>query len=195
MTNFSPLIGHLNKRVQFSSEEAVHFTSSFKPVTIKAGDFIIKPGFVTKQRNFILKGLFRSYIIDDKMKQHTIQLAMENEWIQECASYITQTPSNIYIEAMEDSEVLQLDYMDEQKLLAESPRFETFFRVLAECLVADLKNAIIFSYAKTGEERFIEFEHKHPGIDKRVPGNILSDFIGIPAKKLLKLQHSRAGNH
>lgn len=191
MTDYSPLIEHIQKRVSLSEAEVQQFVAAFKVTKVKKRQFIIQPDFVAKYRSYVLQGAFRGYVVADEGQDHTIQLAVEDWWISDYNSYIYQQPASMFVVAMEDGVVLQIDYAGEQQLKSLNPKFETFFRIMAERSTAYMQRRIITNLTKTAEERFQEFEDKYPQLANRVPQYVLASFLGITTQYLSKLRNMR----
>jgi CRP-like cAMP-binding protein len=192
MNQVQPFIDHINKKVALSDDEMQEFLSYFKLTKVKKRQFIVQPEFVARYRNYVLNGCFRGYVVTDGGEDHTIQLAIEDWWISDYNSYIYQTPATMFVIAIEDSIILQIDFESEQKLKKANPKFETFFRISAESSAAYLQRRIITDLTKTAEERFIEFEKKYPLIINRFPQFVIASYIGMTTQYLSKLRNTRA---
>ncbi|WP_240432891.1 Crp/Fnr family transcriptional regulator [Taibaiella koreensis] len=101
---------HISKRVRFSDEELDVFLSCFKEKRVKKKQFIILPESIAKYRSYVVKGAFRSYVVDEEGIEHTIQFGIEDWWISDYNSYILQQPATMFVVALEDSIVLQIHY-------------------------------------------------------------------------------------
>src|SRR5689334_7725180 len=119
---------HILKRVAFSEEEFAEFASAFQLVKIKKRQFIIQLEFVAKHRYYVVQGSFRAYVIGDAGEEHTIQFAIDDWWISDYNSYIFQQPASMFVMALEDSTVFQIDFEAEQALKKRKHVFETYFR-------------------------------------------------------------------
>ena len=182
------LANHIQSRVDLNQEELDFFLAQFKVAKVKKRQFIIQPDFVAKYRNFVVDGAFRAYVIADEGNEHTIQFAVEDWWISDYKSYIYQVPASMFVIALEDSIILQLDYEKEQLLKSSNHKFETFFRIMAERSFAGMQKRIISNLTKTAEERYTEFEKKYPKIAHRVPQYALASFLGMTTQYLSKLR-------
>lgn len=191
MSEMQPLIDHVQKRVRLTPEEAEQFVAFFKPAKIKKRQFIIQPDFVARHRNYVLEGAFRAYVVADKGQDHTIQFAIEDWWISDYNSYIYQQPATMFVVALEDSVVLRLSYEDEQKLKAAHPKFETFFRIIAEHSTAFMQRRIISNLTQTAEERYEQFLERYPQIVQRMPQYALASFLGMTTEYLSKLRNNK----
>jgi len=191
MEQYKPLIEHINKRILLNEDEIFEFISSFKLTKVKKRQFIIQPDFVPKYRNFVVQGAFRAYVVADQGEEHTIQFAVEDWWISDYSGYIYQKPASMFVMAMEDSIILQIDFESEQKLKASNHKYETFFRIMAERSFAGMQRRLISNLTKTAEERYQEFEEKYTLIANRVPQYALASFLGMTTQYMSKLRNSR----
>lgn len=191
MDHYQALIHHINKRISLSEDEMQEFISCFKINKVKKRQFIIQPDFVPKYRNFVVQGAFRAYVVAEEGAEHTIQFAVEDWWISDYSCYISQQPASMFVMAMEDSIILQIDFESEQKLKASNHKYETFFRIMAERSFAGMQRRLISNLTKTAEERYHEFEKKYPLIAGRVPQYALASFLGMTTQYMSKLRNTR----
>lgn len=188
---FIQLAAHINQRVDFTEQETAEFLSFFRYSRIKKRQFIIQPEFVAKYRNYVVEGCFRGYVIADEGKDHTIQFAVKDWWISDYNSYILQTPATMFVVAVEDSEILQIDHAAEQTLKKTNHKYETFFRITAERSTAYMQRRIIANLTRTAEERYLEFEEKYPHVVQQLPQYALASFLGMTTEYLSKLRNRR----
>ena len=151
----------------------------------------MQPDFVAKHRNYVLSGAFRAYVVDDKGQDHTIAFAIEDWWITDYNSYILQQPATMFVVALEDSIILQMDYQTESELKNSNHKFETFFRIRAERTAAFMQQRIISNLTQTAEERFENFVQKYPLIVQRVPQYALASYLGMTTEFLSRIRNRR----
>ena len=191
MTDFARLKAHIQKRHTFTDSEADDFCQNFKMVKVKKRQFIVQPEFIAKNRFYVVQGSFRAYVIGDEGQEHTIQFAIEDWWITDYNSYIFQQPASMFVMALEDSIVLQINYDTEQELKKLKHLYESFFRVLAEHTAAHMARRVILNLTKTAEQRFEFVQERYPDIVHRVPQYALASFLGITTEYLSKLRNKR----
>src|SRR5580693_3565165 len=80
--------------------------SFFIPKKFRKRQYFLQEGEVDKYTAFIIKGAMRQYRVDDKGEEHIIKLYIENWWATDRESLMKQTPSNYFIDAWEDTDVL-----------------------------------------------------------------------------------------
>jgi CRP-like cAMP-binding protein len=191
MEDLSPFIENINSKLCLSEEDMARVLAAFKVVKVKRRQFVIQPGFVAKYRTYILKGAFRSYVIDEKGNDHTIQFAVEDWWLTDYNSYIYQTPATQFIVALEDSITLQIDFQAEQELKATNQELATLFRVMAEKSAAYLSRRIVSNLTQSAEERYNEFVKRYPKVVQRLPQYALASYLNMTREFLSKIRNDR----
>ena len=189
MTN--KITSYIDKFVKLTEEEKKLFSSCFKEEKIKKRQFIVQPNFIDKHRHYVLQGAFRAYFVADEGQEHTITFAIDDWWITDYNSYIFQQPATMFVVALEDSIILQLDYEKEQELKLQNHKFETFFRIMAERGLAAQQRRIISNLTQTAEERYETFSNKYPQIVQRVPQYALASYLGMTAEFLSRIRNKR----
>lgn len=188
---FQLLKQYLMLRVPVSEEECEEVLSYFNVKRIKRKQFIIQPEFVAKHRNYVVKGAFKAYVINENGNEHTIQFAIEDWWISDYNSYIYQKPATMFVAALEDSVVLQIDYQSEQALKKANHKYEMFFRILAERAAAYQQRRIISMFTQTAEERYNDFIVRYPLAVQRLPQYVLASYLGMTTEFLSKIRNNK----
>ena len=93
---------------------------------IKKGEFLVRAGEVAKFGAFVTKGFLRSYVIDNKGKEHIMQFAPENWWISDKTGMSEGTPATFFIDAIEDSELILMDLAGHLTLVGKIARLFRF---------------------------------------------------------------------
>lgn len=191
MTEYEFLIKHLQDRIELSDEEANQFVSNFKIKKIKKRQFIVQPDFVAQHRNYVVEGALKAYVVNDEGQEHTIAFAIEDWWISDYNSYIYQQPATMFVMALEDAVLLQIDFETEAKLKRANPKFETFFRITAERTAAFFQRRIITNLTSSAEERYDKFISEFPLIVNRVPQYALASYLGMTTEFLSKIKNNK----
>lgn len=191
MNTFQQLKDHLLLKVPLTEEETTEILSYFKEKKIKRKQYIIQPEYVAKSRNYVVQGSFRAFVSDEKGVDHTIQFAVEDWWISDYNSYVNQTPATMFVEALEDSIILQIDYESEKQLKASNHKYETLFRIMAERSASFHQRRIISSLTESAEERYDEFVDKYPDVVLRLPQYALASYLGMTTGFLSKIRNDK----
>lgn len=187
----SQLINYVQNFVSLEDDEAAQFTAAFEEVKVKKRQFIVQPNFTNKHRSFVVKGAFRTYAITNEGQEHTLQFAIENWWASDFNSYIYQHPATLFIVALEDSTILQIEYEKEQELKENSHKFETFFRIIAEKGLAFEHRRILFNLTHDAEARYENFSLNFPNFINRVPQYALASYLGMSTEFLSRIRNKR----
>jgi CRP-like cAMP-binding protein len=192
MDEFEPILKNISRLIQLTDEEKEIFISHLRIVKVRKKQFIVQPGFVCKDRNYILKGAFQVYLVGSDGQEHTIGLSIEDWWPSDFASYITQEPATLFVEAVEDSTLIQLSYKDEQELYGQVPKFERFFRLQVELAGVAIQKRMLWTISKTAEERYDEFVKRYPALLQRFPQYVIASYLGMTTQYLSKIRHQQA---
>ena len=181
---------HLLQRVpELSPAELAEFTAAFTLRRIKKRQFVVQPGFPADYRLYVVQGALRAYVIDQAGLDHTIQFAVEDWWITDLNSYLYRTPAKLFVVALEDSTVLQLDFATEQRLKQAHHRFETLFRLFAERAATYQQRRLISALTLSAEERYEEFRATYPALLQRLPQYVIAAYLGMTKEFLSKIRN------
>ena len=192
MPEHEAIIEYARAFVPFTDEEAAEFAGAFTNRHIKKRQFLIQPGFVDRYKYFVIKGAIRAYVIDNEGMERTVQLAIDQWWISDYNSYLTQEPASMFVIAMEDCDILQISFGDEQRLKAANHKFETFFRMMAEKGVAFMQRRFISANTHSAEERYNLFMDRYPQMMTRFPQFVIASYLGMTTQFLSKIRSQKA---
>jgi CRP-like cAMP-binding protein len=188
MTPIDTLIAHFRKSITLTDDEAEVVRGYFTLVKLKKKEILLFVGDYSSHMRFISEGCLRSYYMDEDAKEHIIQFGIEDWWINDLYSYLTNTPSKQFIQAIENSVVLQIHKDKLNELFNSVPAVERFFRFKFEKAYVSLQERTINTMSKTAEERYIEFRTNYRGIEQRVPQYMVASYLGITPEFLSKIR-------
>lgn len=183
-----PLIDYFNKFLPLSEEEQSFVEEVFTERRVKRRQFILNEGDVSSVNTFVVEGCFRMYTIDDKGREHNLQFAVENWWIGDIGSFHSEEPSKLYIEALENSLVLQIKKEDQLRLFVEYPKFNQIFRVFTENALVSSQRRILQNISSTAEERYLDFMKRYPHFFNRISNVQIASYIGVTPEFLSKIR-------
>jgi len=188
LKDYQNILENIKRYVSLSEDDKEQFSSIVRTTKIKRRQFIVQPNFICTHQTYVLEGAFRSYLVNDEGVDHTIQFAIEDWFISDFNSYINQEPASLFVEALEDSIVQQISFDDVEKLCDQNPKFERFFRLVAQKSFAYSQRRILSNLGKSAEERYIEFQNLYPSIIQRVPQYALASYLGMSPEFLSKIR-------
>jgi len=157
------------------------------PKKVLKGEFLLREGDPLKYGTFVCKGFLRSYVVDNKGKEHIIQFAPENWWIADKAAG-TEGKASCFIDAIEDSALLLVDQAGHLKMLEKVTAYGKSFQAGMQKRSAAKDKRIIHSLVADAEERYNDFIQTYPSIAQRVPQHMLASYLGIAPETLSRVR-------
>ena len=191
MDDFLSIKKYVAKHIQLTEEEEARFASYLKIKKVRKKQFIVQPDFVCNHRTYIVSGALRAYLVDEKGQEHTVAFGIEDWWIADFNSYFFRQPATLFVEALEDSVLIQIEYHAEQELLNTIPKFEKFYRIISQNGYAFLQKRILSSIGLSAEQRYEDFLKRYPAIAARVPQYALASYLGVSHELLSKIRNRR----
>ena len=186
--NAEPIINYFSNILPLENEEIDTIKNVFKERRIKRRQFILQEGDVCTLNTFVVEGCFRMYFVDEKGKEHNIQFAIENWWIGDIGSFHSEEPSTLYIEAIENSIILQIKKQDQLDLFVNHPKFNRIFRVFTENALVAYQRRVLQNISSTAEERYLDFMKRYPLFFNRISNVQIASFLGITPEFLSTLR-------
>jgi CRP-like cAMP-binding protein len=138
----------------------------------------LKAGQVCNNIYFVEKGLLRSYYIKDS-KEISSSFMKEGDMCIAVESFLTQTSSQEYIQAIEDSVVQYISYDELQRIYKDYAEFNKIGRVLIErCQVLSVQR-MTGMWMQKADDRYAWLMEHFPVLFQRVPGKYLASYLGI----------------
>lgn len=153
----------------------------------KKGAFLIKPGQVCNYISFVNYGLIRSFFLVDG-KEVVYHFSREECYYSDYESFLSRQPSQLYGEALEDTETVDISYEGLQMLYAGYPECERAGRLVAESLFVILSERNTSFLLQTPEQRYKKFMENFAGIVNRVPQYMIASYLGITPEALSRIR-------
>lgn len=161
----------------------------WKKRKITKGDFFNRQNIVCKDLGIVVSGLFRIFYYDENSREEkNVFFFSENQFIVSFRSFIFRYPCAYHIEAIEDAEILYLDYADLQRLYESHKAWEKFGRILAEYFFNQSQGRTEELLFLTHEQRYLNLLKQHPNIAQRVPSFHIASFLGIKNQSLSRIK-------
>ncbi len=155
---------------------------------IRRGKYILEEGAICRHYNFVVNGCFKMFSIDGKGAEHTIQFAVENDWITDIASFHSEKPSSLFIEAIEPSTIVQIEKKELLYFYVNYPKFDRNFRVIIENKFIQLQNRVLQNISASAKERYLSFLDAYPLLANRIPNKQIASYLGITPEFLSSIR-------
>jgi CRP-like cAMP-binding protein len=182
------ILQNIAKHITLSPEEQQHFLSKIEVHQFKAKSILLHTGQICKHSYFVNSGILRSFNINDNIVEHVLNFACEGYWIGDMYSLISQKPGNLFIEVLEDAEVVLLSKENQELLYSKIPKLERFFRILTENSLVANQERLMDNLSLSAEERFEKFCKKYPALIQKIPQKQIASYIGVTPEFFSKMK-------
>ncbi len=179
---------YISRFVSLTPEELSVVENCMQLQEIPKKTILLNAGDVCNFEAYVLKGCIREYFIDHKGQELTLEFAVEDWWVSDITSFENQTPSIMYIETLEDCELLVLSRAAKDELLARVPKLERMFRLMIQRHLSVLQKRLFRTVSYTAMDKFEEFLRRYPSLPQRVPQHYIASYLGITPEFLSKLR-------
>jgi CRP-like cAMP-binding protein len=185
---FDVLGAYLRARASFSDEEMEFVRRRFEPATLRSGEFLQRAGAIAKHAAFVARGCLRTYVIDPKGKEHVVQFAPETWWVADNVSLTSGTPSDYFVDAIEDSDLLLIDPRSHEAIVDNIPGYATALRKGLQRHAAAKDERIVSSISASAHDRYVRFLQTYPSLATRVPQWMLASYLGVSPETVSRIR-------
>ena len=183
--NFKKFIRQI---IPISDTEFEQTVVYFKEQTLKKGAFFVRQDKICQQIAFINKGTLRTFYMNDKAEETTSCFCTENSLTTSYKSFILQQPSHLSIQALEDTELLVIDYEHLQKLYSTSPIWQNVGRIIAEKEYIVMEQYASVLNNETAKEKYLRLFKERPQVIQKVPVKHIASYLGITIRTLSRIR-------
>lgn len=187
----APLIAYFQNMLPLTEEEVELVSAKFHPRLYRKRQFILQEGDVCNVFNFVVSGCLRMYKIDESGSTHIIQFAIENWWISDMGSFYSMKPSEMCIEAVEDTTVLQIKHDDLLELYKKTTKLDRLFRILVEKSLIGMQQRLLQNFSSDARVRYETFLKQYSTLANRIPNTYIASYLGITPEFLSKIRNER----
>lgn len=185
---FEQINKNVCKNGDFTQSEIDYFNGILQHKTIPKKTLLLQDGEVCNFEAYIIKGCIRKYYINEHGHEVILQFAIEDWWVSDISSFHEKKPSKLFIETLEECELLLLTPETKEQLVTNVPKFERIFRLLVQRNLSSMQNRLIDTIAKTAQEKYLEFLKLYPTIPQRVAQHYIASYLGMTAEFLSKIR-------
>ncbi|MFM7596571.1 MAG: Crp/Fnr family transcriptional regulator [Flavobacteriales bacterium] len=188
---YRDLFTYIQQRVSLSETDKTFIKQRFTLRNIKRKSYFLREGDLGFEQAFIISGTMRVFYIDGKAQEHVLYFGFKDWWIGDLASFELGSPSQLNVQALEDTWVLAftLDGIDE--IFQKIPQMERLFRMMAQRTLAVLQKRLFLTVSASAEERYLALIERHPSIEQLVPQHQIASYLGILPESLSRMKKQR----
>ena len=155
--------------------------------TIRKGEFLVREGSVCDYVSFVNHGLLKTYYLVDG-KEKIISFCNELNYVSEYQSFLTRLPATSFVQALEDTEVVDTHYNDLQMLYKKVPEANIIGRMIAENLFLIMCEGSNAAAKESILQRYTNLIIGQPWLMQRVPQYMIASYLGITPEALSRIK-------
>lgn len=178
---------HIEEITAVTDDEFDYIKTFFTLKKVKKHQFLIHEGDEVKNEYLVLSGIYSVFYIDEQGKEYILQFAQKNWWMSDYEAFFKKRSANVYIQCMEDGEVLVSSLHGREQLSSALHKMEHFYRVkLTNGYVAQ-QARIKLLLSSTPQQRYEEFSRLYPDLIQRIPKKFIAEYLGVSRETLSRL--------
>ncbi|MBT28712.1 MAG: Crp/Fnr family transcriptional regulator [Thalassobius sp.] len=178
---------HFEKIISLTDEEFDFVFSHFSLVEFKKNQYVFKKGDKVQHAYFVVSGLLKLVYMDDSANEHIISFAMEDWWESDFYALFTQSKASMYLQCLEDSQLLSLSLESYQFLCEEMPKLQSFFLQKSNLGFIGSQQRILSLLTTNAKERYEQLINQYPALLQRVSKTQLATYLGVSRETLSRI--------
>jgi CRP-like cAMP-binding protein len=179
---------YFSHNFETTTTEIEQVVSAFKEKIVKKNEILISKGDICRYAYFVCKGSVRAYFIDDDGQEATRYIATENQFITTIHAFISKTPTNEFIEATEQAELLQISYNDFKKIIEETTLARDLYNKQLEVAYSTNHWRLESFLKMSAKQRYDFLLQTNPAFIQRLSNKIVASYLGITQESLSRIK-------
>lgn len=173
--------------IGLNEEHLVQYSEILKRVHLKRKEFLIEAGDICSFIGFVQEGVLRTYV-HTEAEEYNIDFHLPNSFVSGYKSFLTQTPTKAYIQALSDTTVYIISYSDYQNLLKNSTDWYRLGKYIVDALFIIKCKRESSLLMESATERYKSFLKEYPQIEQLVAQYHIASYLGIKPESLSRIK-------
>jgi len=176
----------INQYINISGDDLDTIAGKFISRKAKKNEYVLRQGDTCKELIFVQRGCLRLYYINEDI-EISVWFAFEHSSAIDIYSFISETPSQYFLQALEDSEILFLPKYILIKLYDSQQLMQEMMRKFWEDVILHLIDRFTALQKDSAEQRYRDLLNK-PEYLQKIPQKYLASFIGVTPTSLSRIR-------
>ncbi len=185
---FKQLQHYLNSITPIAHKDFKKSRAYFKPTTLQKGEIWIDFHTVCREIAFINRGLLKTSYYDEKGREITSCFCTSNSMASSFKSFLTQRPSQLVIQALEETSLLTIRREKLHELFRKIPIWERLFRIIMEKEYEKLWDYTEGMKTELAKERYQKLLDEQPEVIQKAPVQDIATYLGITRETLSRIR-------
>lgn len=171
-----------------TDDEWAFFSSKLIKKNYKKGEIILNEGEIEHYLSFNTKGIVRMFHVKPDGTEISVSFIFENDFISSYGSFVTQSPSTVYVQCLQDCELYCISKTDLEMAYSISQTGERLGRINSEFYSYYLFERNLSLLTLNAEQRYLQLLKRSPKVAKFIPLKYISSYLGITPESLSRIR-------
>lgn len=184
--------GFINYLVPITNHDWEEFSKRLYYKKFQKNDLILQAGEVENYMYFMVAGISRIFQQKNDI-EYTLRFNFPISVFNSYASFISQQPSFVNVQALSDLKAFRMSYTDMQSLYDATENGDRVGRRMLELLYLQREMKELQLHSKTAEDYYFELIKNNAQLTEQIPQKYLASYLGITPESLSRIK--RKNNH
>src|SRR5258706_15585040 len=184
----SPLLSEFRQVYKISDKDCARLIQLFEPLEVKKNQQLFQSGDIARYVYFIEQGCLRQYYINNNGEERTIYFKVENGWASELVSFLDNKPTELNLQALEDSKLQIINQKNWIYAVTNIHSFSMSFIRAQQDTNYMLKKRLGEATVETPEEKYLRFIKEEPLLLQRIPLYHIASYLAMTPETLSRIR-------
>lgn len=156
---------------------------------LEKDEVLLRNGQTAKNIHFVCIGALRAFVTDYDGNIYNKNIFLERDFAGSTVSYLSNSPSNFTLEALEETILINLNYKKYRQLIEQNIDLKNFYiAYLENNWIIEKEQREVSLVMENATERYLKLLNKHPYIDQRIQKLHIASHLGITPTQLSRIR-------
>ncbi len=182
---------NFGRYISISADAYSFLDESFKEIEVAQRSYLVEGGSIAKYFYFAISGVQAGYLINSKGEKVIFGFSYQGSPSGIYDSFITQTPSNYFMEALTPSKLIAISKSKYDELFERFPEFYRWRTHFMEAILFGRGKREVEMLTLTAKERFDAFIKRCPDELLEIPQKYLASYLNMKPETFSRLRALR----